>query len=68
MIGHPTGRARPRDGRPAAEVRRTRRGGILSAMGMNPFRPQKRSPADYVMVVAALVICALLVGWALFGG
>jgi hypothetical protein len=37
-------------------------------MGMNPFRPQKRSPADYVMVVAALVICALLVGWALFGG
>lgn len=36
-------------------------------VGFNPFRPQRRSPADYVMVVAALVICAALVLWAFFG-
>ena len=36
-------------------------------MGFNPHRPQKRRPSDYVMVVAALVVCAALVAWALFG-
>lgn len=35
---------------------------------MNPFRKHRRSPADYVMVAAALLVCAALVGWALFGG
>jgi len=34
---------------------------------MNPFRPQHRSPADYVMVVAALAICVALVAWAALG-
>ena len=36
-------------------------------MGFNPFRAQRRSSADYVMVVATLVVCALLVAWAIFG-
>lgn len=34
---------------------------------MNPFRPHKRSPADFVMVGAALVVIAALVVWAFFG-
>lgn len=36
-------------------------------MGFNPFRQQRRSYADYVMVAAAIVICIVLVAWALFG-
>jgi hypothetical protein len=34
---------------------------------MNPFRPHRRSPADYVMVAAALVVVAALVIWAFRG-
>jgi hypothetical protein len=36
-------------------------------MGMNPFRPHRRSAADYVMVAAAFVVIALLIAWAIFG-
>jgi len=36
-------------------------------MGMNPFRPHRRSAADYVMVVAALLVLAALVLWAIYG-
>jgi hypothetical protein len=36
-------------------------------MGFNPFRQQRRSVADYVMVAAAVVVTLLLVLWALFG-
>jgi hypothetical protein len=36
-------------------------------MGMNPFRPHRRSPADYVMVAAALLVLAALVFWAFHG-
>ena len=36
-------------------------------MGLNPFRPQRRSPADYVMVAAAVVVVVALVVWALLG-
>ena len=43
------------------------RSGILGAMGLNPFRPQRVSPADIAMVVGAVVVVTLLVGWALFG-
>jgi hypothetical protein len=35
-------------------------------MGFNPHRPHRRSAADYVMVVAAVLVCAALVAWALF--
>ena len=38
-----------------------------AAMGFNPFRQQRRSNADYLMVAAALVVCAALVLWALLG-
>ena len=34
---------------------------------MNPFRPQRRTPADYVMVAAALLVILALVLWAFFG-
>lgn len=37
------------------------------AVGMNPFRQHRRSPADYVMVAAALLVLAALVAWAFFG-
>jgi hypothetical protein len=36
-------------------------------MGLNPFRQQRRSPADYLMVAGAVLVCALLVLWALLG-
>jgi hypothetical protein len=36
-------------------------------MGFDPHRAQHRSPADYVMVAAAVLIVAALVAWALFG-
>jgi hypothetical protein len=36
-------------------------------MGFNPFRQTRRSPADYVLVAAALVVCVALVIWAFAG-
>jgi hypothetical protein len=36
-------------------------------VGLNPFRQQRRSPADVAMVVAAFVVIIALVAWALFG-
>jgi hypothetical protein len=36
-------------------------------MGFNPFRQHRRSPADIVMVAAALLVCVALVAWALLG-
>jgi hypothetical protein len=36
-------------------------------VGLNPFRQNRRSPADILMVVGALVVCAALVAWAFFG-
>jgi hypothetical protein len=35
-------------------------------MGFNPHRQHRRSPLDFVMVGAALVVCLGLVLWALF--
>jgi hypothetical protein len=36
-------------------------------VGLNPFRQQHRSPADVVMVVAAVAVLVGLVAWAMFG-
>jgi hypothetical protein len=36
-------------------------------MGMNPFRPHRRTAGDYVLVVAALVVVDALIAWALLG-
>jgi hypothetical protein len=36
-------------------------------MGLNPFRQARRSPADYVMVAVAILVCVALVAWAFFG-
>ncbi len=37
------------------------------AMGFNPHHQHRRSPVDYVMLIAAALICVALVAWALFG-
>jgi hypothetical protein len=42
-------------------------GTILRLVGLNPFRQHRRSPADILLVAAALVVCVALVAWALFG-
>jgi hypothetical protein len=36
-------------------------------MGLNPFRQHRRSTADYLMVVGAVVVCVALVVWAFLG-
>lgn len=36
-------------------------------MGFDPHRPQRRRPTDYVFVVAAVVVVAALLLWALLG-
>ena len=33
-------------------------------VGLNPFRQHRRSPADILMVVGALLMCVALVAWA----
>jgi hypothetical protein len=40
---------------------------ILTAVGLNPFRQHRSSAADVLLVAGALVVCAVLVAWALFG-
>lgn len=35
-------------------------------MGYNPYRRFKARPADYVLVVVAVVLALALVAWALF--
>jgi hypothetical protein len=37
------------------------------SMGMNPFRPHRRSPADFVIVAAAFIVVVGLVAWAIYG-
>lgn len=41
-------------------------GTILMPMGFNPHRQTRKSPVDYVMVGAALLVCLVLLAWALF--
>ncbi len=36
-------------------------------MGLNPFRHHRRTPADYLMVVGAVVVSLALVLWAFLG-
>jgi hypothetical protein len=35
-------------------------------VGLNPFRQHRRSPADILLVAAAVAVCVALVAWALF--
>lgn len=37
-------------------------------MGFNPFRPQRKTAADLVMVVAALAVTLAVVLWAFLAG
>ncbi len=39
---------------------------ILAAMGYNPYRKYRATPADYVMLGACLLIAAGLVFWGFF--
>jgi hypothetical protein len=48
-------------------VRRVHRPNDTGGVGLNPFRQQRRSPVDYVLVAVALAVCVLLVAWAAFG-
>jgi hypothetical protein len=41
--------------------------GDTGTVGFNPHRQHRRSPLDYIMVVAALATCLGLVIWAFFG-
>jgi hypothetical protein len=43
-------------------------GGTLAAMGLNPFREQRRTAFDIAMVVGAVVVTIGVVLWAMFGG
>lgn len=36
-------------------------------MGFNPHRQYKRTPADYVLVGAAVLVCVALLAWAFLG-
>jgi hypothetical protein len=36
-------------------------------VGFNPHRKYRRTPADYALVAAAVLVCALLVAWAIMG-
>jgi hypothetical protein len=36
-------------------------------MGLNPFHQHRRTPADYLMVVGAVLVCVALVLWAFLG-
>ena len=40
---------------------------IGQAMGFNPFREQKKSTTDIVLVVLFVVITAVLVAWGFLG-
>ncbi|MCX7619250.1 MAG: hypothetical protein N2037_00210 [Acidimicrobiales bacterium] len=41
--------------------------GDTAGVGFNPFRKHRRSASDYVMVASALIVCGLLVLWAIRG-
>jgi hypothetical protein len=69
-LAHPydsqaTGRSR-KSGRPKHSTERGRRHDT-GAVGLNPFRQHRRSPADILMVAGALLVCVALVAWALLG-
>jgi len=36
-------------------------------MGFNPQRKMAKTPADYAMVIGAIVVCVLLLAWAFLG-
>jgi hypothetical protein len=40
---------------------------ILTVVGFNPYRKFQARPADYALVVAAIVVALALVVWALLG-
>jgi hypothetical protein len=42
-------------------------GPTIGAMGFNPFREQRRTTVDVVLVVVFLVITAALVAWGFLG-
>lgn len=41
--------------------------GLTGRVGYNPYRRFRAKPGDYVLVVAAVAVAALLVLWGVFG-
>ncbi|MDH4309745.1 MAG: hypothetical protein OEX04_19915 [Acidimicrobiia bacterium] len=41
---------------------------VRNALGLNPFRPQSKTTFDIAMVIGAIVLTLVVIGWALFGG
>jgi hypothetical protein len=39
---------------------------ILRGVGFNPYRKFRARPADYALVIAAVVVALALVAWAFF--
>ena len=59
---------RDRDGtRPVWRSWTVRVGCHAGGVGFNPYRPKKRTPSDYLLVAAAVVVCLALVAWAFLG-
>jgi hypothetical protein len=40
---------------------------ILRTVGLNPYRKQRRRPADILFAVAGVLVAVALVAWALLG-
>jgi hypothetical protein len=40
---------------------------ILTTVGFNPYRRFKARPADYALVVAAVLVAVALVAWGVLG-
>jgi hypothetical protein len=53
--------------RPGATARVSGGRRNLVLMGLNPHRKMAKTPADYAMVVGALVVCVVLLAWAFLG-
>lgn len=72
-MGGAVDRRLPRRGRTLRSDRCRRKGfgrerrAIIGTVGLNPFRQHRRSTFDYLLVAAALVVCAALVAWAFLG-
>jgi hypothetical protein len=40
---------------------------ILTDVGYNPYRKFKAKPSDYVLVVTAILVALIALGWAFLG-
>jgi hypothetical protein len=50
---------------PAVDRSHSASSASMAPVGFNPFRPQRRSPADYVFVAAGMTVITVLLLWAI---